>query len=184
MKRALLLGLLVSSPALIAGTELNVTFTGTLRDVTCDIKIEGGTGDGANNTIPIGVDGKINVMDIINGSSAAGVHFKLKIIDCPNALTVIKTRVAGTASGYVNTALISTAATDPAEYVGLTIARASAPDAPFEINSTDDSKSLIWTYEEFSNMEVSLIARLIETKPGYARAGNFSAVATFNFEYQ
>ena len=184
MKRTILLILALSTQAIAAGTNLNVTFTATLREVTCDMKIEGGTGDGASNTIPIGTDGKINVIDIINGSDAAGAQFKLKIIDCPNSLVTLKTTVTGTASTDSATAIANTATSNKADYIAVSIARATAPDAPFEINSTDDSKSLIWTGDEYSNMEVPLIARLVATRPGEATAGNFSAVATFNFEYQ
>lgn len=38
----------------IGTSSLDVTFTATLRETTCDMKIEGGTGDGKANMIPIG----------------------------------------------------------------------------------------------------------------------------------
>lgn len=179
-----LLMLIGGSQASAAGTNLDVTFTATLREVTCDMRIEGGTGDGTDNTIPVGTDGKINVMDIISGSDAASSHFTLRIIDCPNSLVTLKTTITGSASSYVKTAIANNATTNKADYTGVTLARVSAPDAPFEINATDDSKSLVWTATEIANQEVPLIARLVETQRGKAMGGNFSAVATFNFEYQ
>jgi len=179
-----LLMLIGGSQARAAGTSLDVTFTATLREVTCDMRIEGGTGDGTDNTIPVGTDGKINVVDIINGADAATTQFKLKIIECPNSLVTLKTTITGAASSYVKTAIANSATTSKADYIGITLARVSAPDTPFEINETDDSKSLIWTATEIANLEVPLIARLVETQSGQATAGNFSAVATFNFEYQ
>lgn len=52
---AALLALAVSSQSMAIGTSsLDVTFTATLRETTCDMKIEGGTGDGKANMIPIG----------------------------------------------------------------------------------------------------------------------------------
>lgn len=179
-----LLMLIGGSQASAAGTNLDVTFTATLREVTCDMRIEGGTGDGTDNTIPIGTDGKINVMDIISGSDAASSQFTLRIIECPNSLVTLKTTITGSASSSVKAAIANSATTNKADYTGVTLARVSAPNAPFEINATDDSKSLVWTATEIANLEVPLIARLVETQSGQATGGNFSAVATFNFEYQ
>lgn len=68
--------------------------------------------------------------------------------------------------------------------MAVTVARVSAPDAPFEVNSTDDSKRLVWTTAEISSKEVPLVARLVETQAGKATTGNFSAIATFNFTYE
>lgn len=41
-----LLALALSSQAMAATTNLDVTFTASLRETTCDVKIEGGAGDG------------------------------------------------------------------------------------------------------------------------------------------
>ncbi|WP_436858396.1 fimbrial protein [Citrobacter tructae] len=179
-----LLALTLSSQAVGGTMNLDVTFTATLRETTCDMKIEGGTGNGTDNTIPIGTGGKTNLGDIVNGSDAASTTFKLKIVDCPSSLSKLKTTVTGSASGYVKTGIVNAAASSPADYMAVSIARASAPDAPFEINSTDDSKRLVWTGTEISGKEVPLVARLVETQSGKATTGNFSAIATFNFEYE
>ncbi|AJB69784.1 fimbrial protein [Enterobacter hormaechei] len=177
-----LLVLALSSQAMAA--SLDVTFTATLRETTCDMKIEGGTGDGNNNTIPIGTGGKTSLADIVSGSDAASTTFKLKIVNCPASLAKLKTTVTGSASGYVKAGIVNAATTSPADYMAVTVARVSAPDAPFEVNSTDDSKRLVWTTAEISSKEVPLVARLVETQAGKATTGNFSAIATFNFTYE
>lgn len=182
---AALLALAVSSQSMAAGTSsLDITFTATLRETTCDMKIEGGTGDGTDNTIPVGSGGKSSLGDIVNGSDAASTTFKLKMVECPSGLSVLKTTVSGSPSTDVNTAIVNAATSNPGANLGITIARSSAPTAPFTINSTDDAKRLLWSPTEISSGEVQLIARLVETKAGQATAGNFSATATFNFEYQ
>jgi type 1 fimbria pilin len=164
--------------------DLEVSFTATLRETTCDMKIEGGTGDGTNNTIPVGTAGKTNLADIVSGSDAASTQFKLKITECPSSLAGLKTTVTGSASGYLKTAIANAATSSKADYTGVSIARVSAPDAPFEVNSTDDTKRLVWTSSEIGSKEVPLIARLVETQAGKATTGNFSATATFNFVYE
>lgn len=181
---AAFLALTVSSQTFAAGTNLDVTFTATLRETTCDMKIEGGTGDGKANIIPIGTSGKTSLADIVSGSDNASTTFKLKIIECPSSLAGLKTTIAGTKSGYIDTAITNAVVTNKADYVGVSIARASAPTAPFTINSTTDTQRLVWSPQEISGQEVALIARLVETKTGLATTGDFSAVATFNFEYQ
>lgn len=163
--------------------DLDVSFTATLRETTCDMKIEGGTGDGTNNTIPIGTAGKTNLADIVNGSDAASTQFKLKITECPSSLAGLKTTITGTAS-TVKTAITNAAASSPASNMGVSIARVSASTTPFEVNSTDDAKRLVWTTAEINSKEVPLIARLVETQAGSATTGNFSATATFNFVYE
>ncbi|MDG9997327.1 hypothetical protein N7642_17395 [Klebsiella oxytoca] len=61
--------------------SLDVTFTANLRETTCDMAIEGGSGDGKNNTIPIGTNGVVSLDKIISGDSAAQATFKLKITE-------------------------------------------------------------------------------------------------------
>lgn len=187
MKKTRLSALLfaaLSSQAMATSTNLDVTFTATLRETTCDMAIEGGTGDGKNNTIPIGAAGKTALSDIINKTDGASTTFKLKITDCPSSLAALKTTISGSKSGYLDTAILNGATAGPADYMGVSIARASAPTAPFTINSTDDAKRLVWTTAEINSKEVPLVARLVETKSGLATTGSFSAIATFNFEYQ
>lgn len=45
--------------------NLDITFTANIRDTTCDMKIEGGSGDGTSNVIPIGTNGKVRLDYII-----------------------------------------------------------------------------------------------------------------------
>ena len=179
-----LLALAISSQAMAGSIPLDVTFTATLRETTCDMKIEGGTGNGTNNTIPIGTGGSVQLNDITNGTDAATANFKLKITECPSSLSALKTTVSGSQSGYVKTAIVNAATSGPADYLAVSIARASAPTAPFEINSTDDSKRLVWTSAEISAKEIPLVARLLETQAGRGTTGAFSATATFNFTYE
>ncbi|EBL7065295.1 fimbrial protein [Salmonella enterica] len=180
---ALLLAAL-SSQTMAASTNLDVTFTATLRETTCDMAIEGGTGGNDSQTFLIGEGGKTTLADIINKTTNASTSFKLKITNCPSSLTGLKTTISGTKSGYVETAIVNALTTGKADYTGVSIARASALEAPFTINSTDDTKRLVWSDAEINSKEVALVASLVETKSGLATAGNFSAIATFNFEYQ
>lgn len=176
--------LLLSAQAMADTASLDVTFTATLKETTCDMQIEGGSGDGSYNVIPIGSGEKVSLADITSGSDAATATFKLKIVECPDSLATLKTTVSGSKSGYVETGIVNGRATGAADYIALTIARADAPDAPFVINSTDDSKRLVWTGDEIAAKEVPLIARIIETKSGLGTTGAFDVVATFNFTYE
>lgn len=175
--------LLICSSYAQAADNLDVTFSANIRETTCDIKIDGGTGDGTSNTITLGTDGKARVDDIANG--AVKFPFRLVITECPSSLTALKTVVSGKASD-VKTALANsvTVPEGGAGYVALAISRADAPEAPFEINATDDSKRLVWTSSEINSKEVDLLATLIETKTDGAMTGQFSTLATFNFTYE
>jgi type 1 fimbria pilin len=181
---AFLLALALSSQAMAGTTNLDVTFTATLRETTCDMTIEGGTGDGQSNTIQIGTAGKTSLGDIINGVDTVTAPFKLKITECPTSIAAIKTTVAGIASTDMPTAINNASTTGPAAYIGVTIARASAPTSIFTPNSAEDSKRLVWTQAEINAKEVALLARLVQTKSGSATTGDFSALATFNFTYE
>lgn len=182
---AAFLALAVSSQAMAVGSSsLDVTFTATLRETTCDMQIEGGSGDGKNNTIPIGTSGKTSLADIISGADTASTIFKLKITECPSSLSALKTTITGTVSSDMNTAIANAASSNAATFMGVSVARSTAPTSAFTINSTEDAKRLVWSTSEINSKEVPLIARLVETKSGQATTGNFSAVATFNFEYQ
>ncbi len=73
---------------------------------------------------------------------------------------------------------------DAADYLGISIARASATDAPFVINASSDAGRLLWSSQEINNKEVPLVATLVETQTGQGTTGTFSALATFNFTYE
>ena len=178
---ATLMALLAGNAA--AAENLDVTFSANIRETTCDIKLDGGTGDGTNNTITLGTDGKTRVDHIAGGTIAS--PFKLVITECPASLTSLKTSINGSTS-VVSTALDNNIvkASGGAENVGLSISRSSALSSPFEINSTDDSKRLVWTQSEITAKEVGLTASLVETKANSATTGEFSTLATFNFTYE
>lgn len=170
----------------VTAASLDVTFTANIRETTCDMTIEGGSGDGKANTIPIGTSGKLSLDKVLAGDSTAKTTFKLKITECPNSLSSLKTTVSGTVSGYSTTAITNNilAANGGADYMAVNIARKSAPDAPFKINSTVDTERLVWSAAEISSKEVELVAKLLETSSGRATTGTFSALATFNFTYE
>ncbi len=178
-------GLLSATALTCQATSLDVTFTANIRETTCDMTIEGGSGDGNANTIPIGSGGKVGLDKIASGDSAAQATFKLKMTECPSSLASLKTTIVGTPSSIVKTAIVNgLASSDAASYIGVTIARSSAPDSAFIVNSTTDSERLVWSSSEISSKEVQLVATLVETTSGKGTAGPFSALATFNFVYQ
>ena len=122
---------------------------------------------------------------IISGDSAAQATFKLKITECPSSLQSLKTTISGTKSAEKETVILNGNATaDAAGALGITIARASATDAPFVINAGSDTGRLVWTSQEINNKEVPLVATLVETQTGQGTTGAFSALATFNFTYE
>ena len=98
----------------------------------------------------------------------------------------MKTTVSGTRSGYLFSGLVNSIlkTAGGADYSAVEIARASTPDAPFIINSKDDSERLVWTPTEIQNKEVQLVATLRETKANSMTVGDFQAVATFEFSYE
>ena len=178
-------GILLATALPGQATSLDVTFTANLRETTCDMAIEGGSGDGKNNTIPVGANGIVSLDKIISGDSAAQATFKLKITECPSSLQSLKTTISGTKSAEKETVILNGNATaDAAGALGITIAIASATDAPFVINAGSDTGRLVWTSQEINNKEVPLVATLVETQTGQGTTGAFSALATFNFTYE
>ena len=164
--------------------NLDITFTANIRDTTCDMKIEGGTGDGTSNVIPIGANGKVRLDYIILKNAKETTSFKLKMVSCPSSLAALKTTISGNASPVVTAIENSLSGEGSAEHIGVAISRTATPDAPFTINSTTDSQRLTWSSGEISSGEVSLLATLVETASGQGTTGNFSGIATFNFTYE
>jgi type 1 fimbria pilin len=165
--------------------NVNVTFSANIIETTCEMRLEGGSGNGINNTIPVGSGGKVGLDKIIAGDTAATATFKIKIVECPAGVTSIKTTIKGTQSNYVNTLISNGISGEGASsFLGVSIARASASNQPFVINSTNDSQRLNWSSAEINAKEVTLISRLQETQSNKGTTGNFSAVATFNFNYE
>ena len=165
--------------------NVNVTFSANIIETTCEMRLEGGSGNGINNTIPVGSGGKVGLDKIIAGDTAATATFKIKIVECPAGVTSIKTTIKGTQSNYADTLITSGITGEGASsFLGVSIARASASNQPFVINSTNDSQRLNWSSAEINAKEVTLISRLQETQANKGTTGNFSAVATFNFNYE
>lgn len=164
--------------------DITVNFTANIRDTTCDMRITGGSGDGKNNTIPIGNAGKTSLDKILAGDSGAATSFSLDIVSCPDGLTSLKTTISGTPSSYVPTAIANGINNDSAaNFIGVQIFRSNGGN-PFVINSDNDQERLVWTSSEISSKTVDLIAKLVPTNSSNATTGEFSAVATFNFTYQ
>ncbi len=176
------LSLLAMSGA-AAATELNVNFTANIRETTCDMKLVGGDGSNTAQTLTLGNNGQARIDDIRAGNVTA--KFKIAIIDCPSSLRTLKTTVKGSPASYLKTGLVNQLkGAGFANYSAVEIARESAPTAPFTVNSTDDSKRLVWTQEEITNKEVPLIATLRETSANELTIGQFQTVGTFEFTYE
>lgn len=175
--------LALSGSALAEGTNLDVNFTANIRETTCDMKLVGGEGSDTQQTLKIG-GGQVRLDDVKAGT--ANANFKIVIVECPASLTSLKTTVSGTRSGYLFSGLVNSIlkTAGGADYSAVEIARASTPDAPFIINSKDDSERLVWTPTEIQNKEVQLVATLRETKANSMTVGDFQAVATFEFSYE
>ena len=175
----------VSTSSLYA-QNIDVNFTATIRETTCDMRITGGTGDGKNNTIPIGGSGgKTSLDKIISEDASVSAPFSLDIITCPSSMSTLKTTVSGTQSNYNNKAITNgLTGTGASTFVGVTLSRSSGGDA-FTINATDDPHRIVWTNDEIKNKKkVDLVAQLVPTYGGdKTTPGDFSAVATFNFTY-
>ena len=155
--------LALSGSALAEGTNLDVNFTANIRETTCDMKLMGGTGSDTDQTLLIGNGGQVRLDDVKAGT--ANANFKIVIVECPASLTSLKATVKG-------------------DFSAVEIARASAPEAPFIINSDDDAKRLVWSATEIQNKEVPLVATIRETKVNSMTVGDFEATATFEFSYE
>ncbi|HCL5252297.1 TPA: fimbrial protein [Salmonella enterica] len=179
---------MTASPSVIAetaGPNMDVNFTANLRETTCDMKLAGGVGSDTQQTLTIGDgNGQVRLDDVKAGTAAA--KFKIIIIECPASLQSLKTTVRGSAAGYLPTGLknLIDRSTGGTDFAAVEIARATAPEAPFKINSTIDAERLIWTSTEISNSEVELVATMRETQADRMLLGSFRTVATFEFSYE
>ncbi|EDI1752699.1 fimbrial protein [Salmonella enterica] len=166
--------------------NLDLDFIANIKISTCDMTLLGGKSTGGNNyTFTIGNNGKVGAMDIINHLDSASTDFSIGIVNCAPEISKINVSIGGAAVSGMTTALVNSLAGSDggAKNIGLTIARQTAPDTPFTINSTADDGGLVWTQDEIHSGTVPLIARLISTSDKIS-AGNFSAIATFNFTYE
>ncbi|EAO2685136.1 fimbrial protein [Salmonella enterica] len=183
---AALLALTISPAALAAGDSLDAKLTATIVATTCDMKLVGGAGTDTKQTLyfKVGTNPWVHIDDVQAGKATA--TFKLAIVECPASLTSLKTTVSGTKSADTPLGLANliAAADGGAEYAAVSIARTSAPTAPFTINSTIDNERLIWTADEIKKKEVPLIASIYETRSGMVTLGQFKTVATFEFSYE
>ncbi|MCX8290011.1 fimbrial protein [Enterobacter pseudoroggenkampii] len=163
--------------------NLDVNFTANVLETTCQMKLVGGTGSDTSQTLTIG-NNNLHIEDIKNKSSNAQAAFQIKMVECPQSLTQLKTTLTGDVSGY-NASLIKNglSGSGASGQSGVGIAREE--DASETLIKPGEDGNLTWTAAERSAGELKLVAAIRETttSPGIT-AGNFSAKATFNFEYQ
>lgn len=181
--------LLIAAGAVHAeDTTLEATLTATIRETTCDMKLSGGTGSDTKRTANVTVPGRSNIwIPLADGQAGKGIAtFKLQIIECPASLSSLKTTIKGTPDVRLKTGLANqiAKADGGAEYAALEIARTTATNAPFTINSDADEERLVWTDTEIDKKEVSLTATLRETQSGLMSLGKYTTVATFEFSYE
>ncbi|MBS0968419.1 MULTISPECIES: fimbrial protein [Yersiniaceae] len=184
--RAVPLALLFTG-GLAQAQDVPIVFKANIVETTCTMKVTGGTGDGQNNTLKIGVGGKVGLDKLIAGDQVTTTAaFSLDIVECPGSLQKLKTSVNGSVSEIPTGIKNNIAQGDGgAQFIGVSIARTSAPDKPFKINSTTDAERLVWTETEIKqDKKVNLTARLTETQANMATTGQFSALATFAFTYE
>lgn len=180
--RMVLTGLSLPLSLTAHAQSLDVTFTANILETTCNMQLSGGTGSGSNNTYIIGdANGKVGLDDIINKTDNAKIDFSLKATECPSSLSSINVSLNGSGSSIVNTIINNSLSGSGSDYTGISIARASAPDSPFKVNT---SGALTWTAAEISAGEVDLIARIEPTNSAKATTGAFQADVTFNFTYE
>jgi len=166
-----------------AATDLNVNFTANIRETTCDMKLVGGSGSDTKQTLTLGSNGQVRIDDVRARNVSA--TFKIAMVECPSSLKSLKTTIQGKKGSYSSTGLVNQLiASGGANFSAVEIARESAPDKPFDINSTVDAKRLVWTPEEIVNKEVQLIATMFETQANQLTIGDFQTVATFQFTYE
>jgi len=165
--------------------SLDVKFTASIRETTCDMRITGGTGNVDNYTISIGNGGKTSLDKIISADASTSKPFTLDIVTCPTSISRLKTTISGTPSNYLNTALTNNlSGAEASSFVGATISRSNGGNA-FVINSTNDPDRIVWTSAEINSKRVSLVAKLVQTYGSTkATPGAFSTTATFNFTYE
>lgn len=183
--RAAPLLLVTGGPA--QAQDVLMVFRANIVETTCTMKVTGGSGDGQNNTLKIGTNGKVGLDKLIAGDqSATTATFSLDIVECPSSLNSLKTSVNGAQSGFISTLIKNgiAAGQGGADYVGVSIARSSALDNSFTINSVNDNERLVWTASEIQSKKVNLTARLMETQANSGTTGQFRATATFAFTYE
>lgn len=170
------------SAATVFAQDVAIDFTATILVPSCDIRINGGTGD--NNTIAIGNGGKTSLDKILAGDSSASTPFSLEIISCSGPVSSLQTTINASQSATVSSAIDNDySADDSAPFTGVQISRASG-GKPFVINSTSDAERLVWTASEISNKRVDLKAQLISTDPAQSAPGIYRSSAQFVITYE
>lgn len=191
MKKDLLslpvVALMLAATSGTALADLDVNLTANILETTCDMKLDGGTGTDTKQTLIIGdgfVKGRISITTAQSGNG--NKTFKLVMKGCPAGLTSLKTTIKGTPDGILATGLANeiAPADKGASFTAIEIARATAPTAPFTINSKVDGERLVWSPQEISAKAVSLVATIRETQAGAMTIGTFRTVATFEFTYE
>ncbi len=99
-----------SGSALAANsTNLDVNFTATIFETTCNMKLVGGTGSDTVQSLTIGnANGEVRLDDVRN--NAATANFQIVLVECPASLSSLKTTVTGTPSNLLPTGLANSLA--------------------------------------------------------------------------
>lgn len=78
--------------------NFDIIFIVNICDIICDMKIEGGSGDGISNVILIGINGKVCLDYIILKNVKVMINFKFKMVLCLLSLVLLKIIISGSVS--------------------------------------------------------------------------------------
>lgn len=67
-----LIAMAASGAALAEGTNLDVNFTATVNETTCNMKLQGGNGSDTDQTLQIGNDIGVRISDFGTSANRAG----------------------------------------------------------------------------------------------------------------
>ncbi|HAF5148041.1 TPA: fimbrial protein [Salmonella enterica] len=182
-----LLGLILplASHGAAAPTEINVDFTATVIETTCNFIIDTAVSPAVKEntrnsqytlTIP-----NVSLDKIISEDPAAQSNFTLKTDNCNPGISAISTKItssAGRTGNLINNSLSnSTAATN----IGMGFKRQS--DSGNNFITPDNATTITWSSDERSAGLPLTVALRIVNGSGTTSTGEFESTATFNFTY-
>lgn len=163
--------------------NLIVNFDATIQEPTCNVYIAASTdGSGAGSSAEIKFNA-VQLDKILSKDVSARQVFSLKMDSCSAGLTRLVTTIK-TPVTLMNSQAIgnSQSGAGSAQNIGVTLARESAPDALFTLNSTTDEQRLVWSSTEIEAQVVALRATLVSDAG--ATLGSYSGTATFETTYE
>lgn len=177
----IVVGCLVNASGAGATSNLTVNFSATIKENSCNIYIannNSGSGAAASSEIKFN---SVSLDKIINSDASAQKAFTLKMDSCTPGLTKLTTTLHSSTT-LLNNMAVGNTLTGGAQNVGVQIARDSTPTQPFTLNSTTDSKRLVWTSSEISGGLVTLRATLVAGSA--PTLGSYQGIATFETSYE